>query len=124
MGFGLPDALVPLSADDVVVVFAPVRLFREIEVIVDHTEEVGAPVVLVTDSLGPALGDRVAVTLLAPLSASGATRETLSSPAVVDALALAVASQLGERALETSELLTRLRDYFLPPNSPHDGCDE
>ncbi|WP_206282211.1 MurR/RpiR family transcriptional regulator [Streptomyces rhizosphaericus] len=124
MGFRLPDALVPLSADDVVVIFAPARLFKEIEVIIDHAEEVGAPVVLITDALGPALGDRVAVTLLATLSASGATRETLGSLAVVDALALAVASQLGERALETSELLTRLRGHFLPPNSPHDGRDE
>ncbi len=124
MGFRLPDALVPLSADDVVAIFAPARLFKEIEVIIDHAEEVGAPVVLITDALGPALGDRVAVTLLATLSASGATRETLGSLAVVDALALAVASQLGERALETSELLARLRGHFLPPNSPHYGRDE
>ncbi|MEE4597551.1 hypothetical protein V2J94_37705 [Streptomyces sp. DSM 41524] len=42
----------------------------------------------------------------------------------MDALALAVASQLGERALETSELLTRLRGHFLPPNSPQYGRDE
>ncbi|MEV0390257.1 MurR/RpiR family transcriptional regulator [Nonomuraea sp. NPDC050643] len=112
-GFRFADLIVPLGPGDTVVMFAPARLFYELEVLLDQAEAVGAKVVLITDSLGPVLGPRVAATLLATLSATGATREMLPSIAVIDALALAVASRLGDRAVAASALLDDIRAPFI-----------
>ncbi|MFI7135156.1 MurR/RpiR family transcriptional regulator [Nonomuraea sp. NPDC050153] len=112
-GFRFADLVVPIGAGDVIVLFAPARLFSELEVLLDRAEAVGAKVVLVTDSLGPVLGPRAVATLLATLSATGATREMLASIAVIDALALAVASRLGDRAVAASALLDEVRMSFI-----------
>ena len=92
-----------------VVLFAPARLFRELEVIIDRAEEVDARVVLVTDALAPVLGTRVAVSLPAALSPSGVVGEALSAIIVADALALSLAIRDEPRAITTSETLYRLR---------------
>lgn len=113
----------PLREGDTVAVFAPARLFAELEALLDRVEAVGAKVILITDALGPVLGPRVAVTLLATLSATGATREMLPSIAVIDALALAVASRLGDRAVEASALLDHFRTPFIQGGTSRETSD-
>ncbi|MEV0623924.1 MurR/RpiR family transcriptional regulator [Nonomuraea sp. NPDC050404] len=112
-GFRFADLVVSLRTGDAIVLFAPARLFSELEVLLDRAEAVGAKVVLITDSLGPVLGARAVATLLATLSATGATREMLASIAIIDALALAVASRLGDRAVAASALLDEVRTTFI-----------
>jgi DNA-binding MurR/RpiR family transcriptional regulator len=113
MGFGMAEDLLPLGPGDVVVVFAPGRLLREIEVLIDHAQQVGAPVILVTDTLLPVLGGRAEVTLQAICSPAGQPGETFTATVISDALVLAIAAEHEQRAVEYSELLNKLRSRLL-----------
>ncbi|WP_406134884.1 MurR/RpiR family transcriptional regulator [Streptomyces sp. NBC_01089] len=109
-GFQLADALLPLTVDDVVVVYAPGRLLTDVEVVLDHAARTGAASVLVTDSLGPVLGDRVDVALTALYSSGGLASEELAAITLNDALLLAVQERDAARASEAGETLNRLRE--------------
>jgi DNA-binding MurR/RpiR family transcriptional regulator len=113
MGFGMADDLLPLGSGDVVVVFAPGRLLREIEVLIDHAQQVGAAIVLITDALLPVLGERVHVTLQAVCSPGGTPGETFAATVLTDALVLAIAAEHEQQAVESSELLNKLRASLL-----------
>jgi DNA-binding MurR/RpiR family transcriptional regulator len=113
-GYQLADGLLGLAPGDVVVIFAPAELFRELEVILDAAGEARAKVILISDPgtrhpLAPKLVPRVAVSLHASLSASGAARAFVSAVVIVDALVLALAATNEPRALETSKRLNSFR---------------
>ncbi|MFI6086277.1 MurR/RpiR family transcriptional regulator [Streptomyces sp. NPDC051217] len=113
-GFLLADGLLGLREKDVVVIYAPARLTTELNVVLDHAKSVGAKTVLITDSLGPTLTDRVSVTLPAVHSATGYTAEAFSSLLMTDCLLLGVAGQDRDRATAGSELLHTLRAALAP----------
>jgi DNA-binding MurR/RpiR family transcriptional regulator len=108
-GWMLADDLLRLSRGDVVVLFAPGRLFREFEVICDRADEVGAHVILVTDTLGPVLGPRADHVLACPLSPTGGVGEVLCQIATVDAITLCISALEEGMAVAASETLTQLR---------------
>lgn len=116
-GFRLADELLPLKADDVVVLYAPGRLLSDMDALLQHAESVGARTILISDALGDLLADRVHVTLPALDSPSGFTQEGLSSMVVTDALMLGVASRDAARSTAASELLTSLRKTVSPRDS-------
>jgi DNA-binding MurR/RpiR family transcriptional regulator len=116
-GFRLADDLLNLEPGDVLILFSPARLLREHEVILSRADEVGAKVILVTDSLEPVLGDRVDLVLRAVYSVSGFTGETLSSLVLADALVLALGARGQERAAERMEKLTDLRSSLIESDS-------
>lgn len=108
-GFLLADELLPLSEDDVLVVVAHQIVPTEIDVALAHATEVRAKVVLVTDMLAEALGDRVSVTLTAPVGNSQLFSLQAATLALFDALILAIAAQDREPALLAMTLMNRLR---------------
>jgi DNA-binding MurR/RpiR family transcriptional regulator len=112
-GFQLADDLLELRADDLVVLYIPARLVGEIEVLLDHAQNVGARVILISSSLGALFGDRVDVTLTATQSASNYTGEMLTGEVLTDALLLQLATRDEARATRTSELLTALRSELV-----------
>lgn len=116
-GFRLADDLLGLGEGDVVVLFLPSRLLGDIEVLLDRTREVGAHTLLITDSLAPVFGDRVAVALQATHSPSNFTGEMLSAEVLADALLLGLASRDEDHANQTSELLTTLRSRLIQGDS-------
>jgi DNA-binding MurR/RpiR family transcriptional regulator len=116
-GFRLADDLLALQEGDVVIMFSPARLLREHEVILGRAGEVGARVILVTDSLEPVLGDRVDVVLRAVYSVSGFSGEILSSLVLTDALLLALAARDQARATSCAEKLTELRSSLINADS-------
>jgi DNA-binding MurR/RpiR family transcriptional regulator len=120
-GFRLADDLLTLGSGDVVVIFAPGRLLRDTDALVDHATKVGAHTLLITDSLAPLLADRVDVVLPSVHSPSGFSGETLGSQVLTDALILGLSAKDIDRTTETLDLLTALRaeitnndsaDYF------------
>jgi DNA-binding MurR/RpiR family transcriptional regulator len=117
-GYQLADDLLRLSSNDVLVLIVHGMYRREIDVALDHAAKVGAKVVLITDRLGEALADRVTVSVSAP----GGDTETLTmhSPtlAVLDALALAVAAQDREPALEAMSELNQIRALLRGDEAP------
>jgi DNA-binding MurR/RpiR family transcriptional regulator len=108
-GFQLADALLPLTGDDVVLVFVPGRHNRDVEAILTHAERTGAEVILVTSSLDRRLGDRVLVTLPAPMSDTKVTGEITTASMITDILVTAVAGRSVDRSTVTADLLTQLR---------------
>lgn len=113
-GFRLADELLQIREDDVIVLYAPSRLTNDTVVLLDHAKSVGAATILVSDSLGPTLADRVTLTLPAVQSATGFTAEVYSALLVTDCLVLAVASHDREEATAASELLQSLRTALSP----------
>ncbi len=109
-GFRLADDLLQLRGKDVVVVFAPGRVTRDAEVLMQRAATVGAAAILVTDEPDSRLGARASVLLLAPHTPTGMTSEALLSIIVSDILVQALASVDRELAVESSHQLTNLRE--------------
>ncbi|MCT2584485.1 MurR/RpiR family transcriptional regulator [Actinophytocola gossypii] len=108
-GFRLADELLALRRDEVVVVFAPIREFREISLVVGHAERVGAKVVVVTESLGMALADRVHAVLSTPQSTTSTASEITAGLVLAHALTLSVAVTNRSAAVDTLRLVNELR---------------
>src|SRR5262249_2498871 len=64
-GLLLADGLLGIDNGDALVVLAYGQVLREVDVTLNRAQQVGAPVVLLTDTLGAALTARVTVTLSA-----------------------------------------------------------
>jgi DNA-binding MurR/RpiR family transcriptional regulator len=108
-GFRLADALLNLRSDDAVIVFAPLRLFREIDVIVEHANNLGARVIVISEALGLSLADRADVVLATPQSTTNAASELTAGHLLAHALTLAVAARSRDRSVQTMEMLNQLR---------------
>lgn len=117
-GFGLADELLSLGAGDVVVIYAPGRLLQEIEVIMERARDTQSRTILIAGrELVEHLRGRVDIALEAPQSASGATCEALTALLLTDVLLLGVAAIIKDRALYTSDTLSRLREQLLGPDA-------
>ncbi len=108
-GLKVAQDLLPLSGADAVVLVAPLRHFREIDVIVDHAKSQGSPTILISEALGMALEARVDVVLTTPQTTLGLTSPIVVPIILVRALALEIASRDQRQALKTHDLLNRLR---------------
>lgn len=113
-GFHLADELLAVTEHSCVVLFVPGRMLTECEVLLNRAEEVGASIILVTDSLATRLRERVTVCLQAVHAPGGGTSECLAAMTIADALLLAVAARDERRAEQTSELLTGFRERLAP----------
>ena len=109
-GLRLADELIGVRADDAVVLVVYEHLDPDTSAMLARANEVGAPVVLVTDTLGTALADRVEVALAAPRSRAGALSTVTTTVALFDGLLLALAGRDRAGALAGLDELTRLRE--------------
>ncbi len=108
-GFRLADDLLGLDERDAVVIFAPLRMFRETEIVLNHADEIGVPVVVVTEALAPLLRDRVRALLTTPPSTNGAASENLAGLLLAHALALELAAGDRSGSVTARQRLNRLR---------------
>ncbi|WP_169741956.1 MurR/RpiR family transcriptional regulator [Prauserella rugosa] len=108
-GVRLADELLTLRPGELVIVFAPIRQFREISVIVDHANAVGARVVVITESLGMALASKVYAVLSTPQSTTTAASELTAGLVLAHALTLSVASATHDTAVDALGLVNALR---------------
>ncbi|PSK95413.1 RpiR family transcriptional regulator [Murinocardiopsis flavida] len=108
-GFRLADDLLGMGDDDAVVVFAPLRLFREIDAVLSRAAEIGAPVVVVTEAIESAVRDRVAAVLSTPPSTSGAASGNFAGWLVAHALAMELAARDRSGSVAAHQRLNRLR---------------
>ncbi len=108
-GIGLADRLIGLGQGEAILMIAYAPIYREIAVTLDRAEKLAMPVILISDSLGPFVGDRVRAVLPVPrgravnLSMHGATL------VVIEALVTALAARRRETALASLEDLGALR---------------
>lgn len=108
-GFLLADDLVGLTGDDVVILIAHAPMLPEAEVVLRHANRVKAEVVLITDSLGVALADRIAACLSAPISRTGMFSAHTTTLVTMEALAFGIASRRREHAVAALDQLNELR---------------
>lgn len=108
-GVTLADRLIWLAPGDVVVALAYAPLYREVSVVLDKAAEVGAKVVLISDSLGPLVGARVDTVLSVPRGRSGHLALHSATLLLVEALALGLAARDRDGAITSLDALSRLR---------------
>lgn len=128
-GLDLSTGLLSLGAHEAVVLIAPLRHFREVDVVIDRAAAVGAPVILMSEALGMTLADRVDVVLATPQSTLTPTSEVLAPMTLAHALALDLAARDRKRAVATYELVNNLRaqvvgdelDVSPPPRPKRDN---
>jgi DNA-binding MurR/RpiR family transcriptional regulator len=119
-GYRLADRLLLIRPEDVVIVVAYDRVTQENRVVLDHAARLDVPVILLTDTLGEALRDEVAVVLSAPMSRPGAFTGQATVLILLEALTIAVAAKDRERSLDTTTRMIELRDEL----NDHPPTDE
>jgi DNA-binding MurR/RpiR family transcriptional regulator len=108
-GLRLADELLGLKSGDVLVLVVYEALDRDSAATLERANELGLRVVLVTDTLGVALADRIDVALSAPRSRAGGLSTVVTTVALFDALILALAGLDRDRALSGLAELNVLR---------------
>ena len=108
-GFRLADQAMALGPRDLLVLFAPGRMTRDIETLLDQAQLVGANTLFVTDELAEQVARRVTTTLSAPHTPTGLTSEGLAGILLSDVLVQAVSAVAPDKALRYSQSLNDLR---------------
>jgi DNA-binding MurR/RpiR family transcriptional regulator len=108
-GMGLADALLTMRRGDAMLLMDYTRVYREVEATLARATEVGVPVILLTDNLGPELADRVEVALQAARGRSGVLGSVVITMALLDALLLGLANRDRGPSLAALESLNDLR---------------
>ena len=108
-GLSVANGLLSLSRTDAVLVFAPLRHFREIDAVIDHARAVGARVVFMSEALGTSVRDRVDVVLQTPRTNLSPAGAMIVPMALAEALTLEIASRHRDRAITTRQLVNELR---------------
>lgn len=108
-GFRLADEVMDIGTRDSLVLFAPGRITRDIEALLDQAQLVGARVILITDELQDTLAPRVATVLTAPHTPTGLTSESLAGILIGDILTQGISAVGPDTALRSSQVLNDLR---------------
>lgn len=108
-GQALADPLLDMRRGDVLVVLAYDRANPEAEIMLDRARDLRLPSILVTDTLGLALADRVTVTLSARRAGGGMFHLSAITVVVLDALLFGLAGRDRAGALGAAEELQELR---------------
>ncbi|WP_031464416.1 MurR/RpiR family transcriptional regulator [Sciscionella sediminilitoris] len=118
-GFRLADDLLRVRAEHALVVIAPLRVFRETEIVLGHARTAGAYTVLLTEAFEILEPDRADQILRLPESTAGAANELLVPLALLHGLALELAARDSETAVHHHEELNTLRSEIT--GTPLDG---
>ena len=108
-GIGLADQILAMRAGDMLVLIAYAPLYREVRVVLERAEALGMPVLLISDSLGPVLEGRVAVTLDVPRGRSEHLALHSATLVMIEALILGLSARDPNRALDTLDEFASLR---------------
>jgi DNA-binding MurR/RpiR family transcriptional regulator len=108
-GFTLADDLLAISARNAIVVFAPGRVLPDLHLLVAHAKATGAGLVLVTEQMSDDITGKVDAVLSDQGASGGLTAEPLCAMLLADILVLATMAVGKDSAVNTYELLTRLR---------------
>lgn len=118
----LADALIGMRAGDALVAIECGRVTRELDVTLDHARSRNVPVVLLTDSLGAALADRVAVSLRARGEQPGMVGGIATTLVLIDGLLMGLAARDRNGSLaaltELNDLRAKIAGYRVDTDGP------
>ncbi|MBN9254268.1 MULTISPECIES: MurR/RpiR family transcriptional regulator [unclassified Mesorhizobium] len=108
-GVALADRLLWLAEGDAVLMMAYAPLYREVEIVLDQAHQMGVPVVLVSDNLGPFVSDKVAEILPVPRGKADHLAMHGGTMVLIEALIIALAGRGAEAAFDSLDRLGNLR---------------
>ena len=108
-GVGLADGLLSFAEGDAILMIAYAPLYREVSVLLEEAKRRSVPVVLVSDSLGPLVSDRVAEVLPVPRGKADHLAMHGGTMVLVEAAIVALASRRRDTAFDSLDRLNRLR---------------
>ncbi len=108
-GLLLADGLHGLRQGDRVIILAYSRIYRELEVLLDHADHLGLVTILLTDTLGAAMRERVS--LVVPVARGRVDRLSMHTTTLglIEALLVGVAAQRPTETISNIKLLNDLR---------------
>ncbi len=108
-GLLLADGLQKLRADDLLIIFAYSRVYRELAVLLDQADRCGARTMLVSDTLGARLGDRVGLVLPVARGRADLFSMHTATLGLIEALLVGIASERPAETLASLDSLNALR---------------
>ena len=108
-GIALADRLLRLSPGDAVMMLAYAPLYREVEIVLAEAGRLGLAVVLVSDSLGPFVGDGVTEVLAVPRGKADHLSMHAGTMVLIEALTLALAAERPDASLAILDRFSDLR---------------
>jgi DNA-binding MurR/RpiR family transcriptional regulator len=103
------DELLAIGRRDAVIVLAYGRVHPHVEVLLDHAANVGAPVVLVTDTATPRAPGTAMIQLNAGRGSPGLFATHGATIVLIESLVLAIAAEHPRRATDSLDTLNELR---------------
>lgn len=108
-GLLLADGLLRLSRGDLVIILAYSRVYRELATLLEHTSKLGISTMLLTDTLGPILRDRVDLVLPVARGRADALSMHTATLGLIEALLVGIAARRPADTLSNLKLLNHLR---------------
>lgn len=108
-GPALADRLLNLEGTDLVIVFAPVRPFREVGAVVARAAEIGAATILITEAIGMPVSADVDQVLVTPVTSLNTAGELSIPLFLAHALMLAVAADDRSDSVHAMAEVKRIR---------------
>lgn len=108
-GLLLADGLLRLHQGDLLIVMAYGRVYPELRALFDRADRLALPRMLMTDTLGPALGKRSDLVLEIPRGRSDRFSMHTATLAFLEALLVGIAAQRPQATIESLTTLNQLR---------------
>ncbi|MGV8856502.1 MAG: MurR/RpiR family transcriptional regulator [Devosia sp.] len=108
-GIALADQLMEMGPGDAVLLFAYAPIYKEVAVVLEQAAQLGLPVILVSDSMGPLVSEQISEILPVPRGKSAHLAMHGATMVLVDALIAALAATQQADALSTLLRLASLR---------------
>ncbi len=106
------EPLLLMKGDDLLIAIAFFNLTPSLHLVLEHANQCGAPVILLTDTLGPLIGDKVNVVLAARRGPVAAFHSLTVPMTIINALMLALSSADQENVMSNLDRLDQLREQF------------
>lgn len=104
------EPMLMMGADDLLIAIGFFNLTPNLQLVLDYANQHGTPVILVTDTLGPLVGEKADMVLAAHRGPVSAFHSLTMPMTIINALLLALSSVDQEKVMAHLDLLDQLRD--------------
>ena len=111
-GRNLFEKLLLINSNDLIIVYAFYKPSLDFKRLNSIMKEIGVKVILITDSMTPAMIKNANIVLYAKRGPFGSFHSPLVPMAITNALIIAVANRLGENAIKYLKKLTEMRKKY------------
>jgi len=108
-GLLLADGLQKLKKNDLLIMFAYGRIYRELTALLDHADHCGAATLLVSDTLGPRLQDRVDAVLPVARGRADMLSMHTATLALIETILVGIATQSPDQTIASLKSLNNIR---------------